>query len=394
MSVQAPPPKPWETAPRTASSRATDITNFNTTTGVSHSRTATQSAGVTAHAAASQALVPVSATTNAENTAAMTAIPNTMSGGVPMMGMYGMTAMNGMAAMSGPMMMPGVPMAMSPMHHIGSSIQSFGRLSQLLQLNFDAIHASFSSMLRLFDSYAMLRGEMSMIGQTFTTLNLISFLTKRIQRLLALLTGRAHSQSFNDAWSAVSQSSPSVSPSSKPRKGGGFFSGFTWNLLLIAVSWSVLRSIWRWISRRLWPDYHKQQELLARQQQQQQQQLAEQQARVQQQQQQHPSLQQPVDPTNPAAVLSPMSGYNPSLMNPMTGLSGISSMPYSSYSSPYSSLGGYSGYGGMSSLSSMYGGGMNSYGVGSGGYGGSLGYGNSLGYGGGMGMNSYGGGLY
>ena len=266
---------------------------------------------------------------------------------------------------------PGLPLPYSPVAHIGSSIQSFGRFSQLLQLNFDALHMSFSSLLRLFDSWSMLRNETVMLGQTFTTLNVFAWLGRRVWRVLEWLTGRREAGELERGWKAAagvagvdaakgSAAAAAAAAASPP----SFFSGWTWTFLLIALGWSALRWLVRAVRRRLFKEPTD-------------------------------AFAPPLTPSVQAAAPGAVNPADPNQPHPNSAAlpNGVAH-PIASppYPSPYASMGysagagygspGYGGYGMGGGLSSY--GGMSSYG-GLGGYsGGAYGsaYGSAYGTGG------------
>ena len=307
-----------------------------------------------------------------------------------------------------PGMYPGQPMPVgfNPITHIGSSIQSFGRFSQLLQLNFDALHMSFSSLLRLFDSYSILRAETVMLGQTFTTLNVFAWIGGKLWRLIERLRGRGGVLDMEKGWTEAAGAS-GVAAGGVPPVGKGqpsFFSGWTWALLVIAVGWSVMRWIVRIVRRRIFghvdvPPQPPQPAMLPP-------------GAPQQPQPLQPNG-YPADPNQPAvpSATGLPAGVPGASPYPLTGATGLQS----SYSSPYSQLGysgmssSYGGYGGSSygGYGGYGGNGYNSYGssyLGSGmsggygtagyGYGGMSGYGGMAGMGGMSGMSGYGAGGY
>jgi len=70
------------------------------------------------------------------------------------------------------------------LHGVESSVQSFGRISHLLQMNFEALHMSFSSVVRFFGNFSVLRHEMYEIGKTFTTLKFLHLFYEKIHRFV------------------------------------------------------------------------------------------------------------------------------------------------------------------------------------------------------------------
>jgi len=70
------------------------------------------------------------------------------------------------------------------LHGVESSVQSFGRISHLLQMNFEALHMSFSSVVRFFGNFSVLRLEMYEIGKTFTTLKFLHLFYEKIHRFV------------------------------------------------------------------------------------------------------------------------------------------------------------------------------------------------------------------
>ena len=180
MSMAASPRKPWETGPSptgstlpvtttsTPAATSAPAVPFSSTydpTGASASSTSS-TAAPDAHALVAAHNNRLSTTTTSPSTAltptnlpydpsAQPVLPAPNPYGITPSALYqpGMLPMPGMPGMyPGQPGLPGMPpVGFNPITHIGSSIQSFGRFSQLLQLNFDALHMSFSSLLRLFD---------------------------------------------------------------------------------------------------------------------------------------------------------------------------------------------------------------------------------------------------
>ena len=429
MSMAASPRKPWENAPSptaTATPSLPTTGGFNNTPSTSAipfsatydptggSATASHTAA-DAHALVAannnrpqQSMLPPTALTPANplslDPSAQPILPSPNPMGILPSALY----QPGMLPMPG--MYPGQPMPVgfNPITHIGSSIQSFGRFSQLLQLNFDALHMSFSSLLRLFDSYSILRAETVMLGQTFTTLNVFAWFGSKMWRLIERLRGRGGVVDMEKGWSEAA-SANGVGAGGVPLGGKAgqpsFFSGWTWALLVIAVGWSVVRWIIRIVRRRIFghvdpPPQLPQPAMLP--------------PGAPQPQPSQPNG-MPVDPNQPPMPSAGLPGV-PGAASPYP-MAGVNGLP-SSYSSPYSSMGynglssSYGGYGGTNNYGAYggYGNGYNSYGssyLGSGmsagygtagyGYGGMSGYGAMGGMGGmsGMsGMSGYGAGGY
>ena len=430
MSMAASPRKPWESAlsPTAANAAqplpATAVTAVNTGATASSAPFASSydptggaapGAPSTAHDAHAlvatnnrpSALQPSSALTPATaqlpfDPSAQPILPSLNPMGMLPSALY----QPGMLPMGG--MYPGAPMPVvgfNPLTHIGSSIQSFGRFSQLLQLNFDALHMSFSSLLRLFDSYSILRAETVMLGQTFTTLNVFAWLGSRVWRLLERLRGRGGALDMEKGWKEAAGASGmpagAVPSGGKPGQ-PSFFSGWTWALLVIAIGWSVVRWLVRIVRRRILghvdpPPQLPQPAMLPPG------------AAPQPNQPLQPNG-QPADPNQPTVPSAGLPAGMAGVASPY-GMGGVGGMA-SSYNSPYSSL----GYSGMSSSYGGYGGsqygGYGGYGSGYGssylgsgmgtGYGtAGYGYGGMSGYGGGMagmsgmsGMSGYGTGGY
>eukprot|EP00808_Paulinella_micropora_P008932 g7014.t1 len=106
-----------------------------------------------------------------------------------MMGGYGM-GYGGM--MGGPMAgMPGGIMggAGSLISNMEQSVMSFGRISQLLQMNFQGLHMAFMSVQQLLGHASMLQHEMASVIRTFTTFRILHLAFLKMRNMLRALFG-------------------------------------------------------------------------------------------------------------------------------------------------------------------------------------------------------------
>lgn len=271
---------------------------------------------------------------------------------------------------------------------VGQTVQNFGRVSQLLTINFESLHIGLLSIFRLVTQADLMRQELWGLVQTFATLRVIHLMLVRLQRLLYSWIGRPSADSgantlalldFKEAWiESMSRSSRMASQPlldafgrPLPQKGSSRTSRVL--LLLVAVF------LGRWLLRRL----------------------------------QHWRQANPTD--RPPAPSSSRERLRPVAASQEPQATEISQSvpqgppppppgpPPPGFAAP-SNLGGGVGGGPLAGMqnwspgSSMGFGGMGGYGAGSYGYGGGLGYGSTYGgagYGGMGGYGSgYGGGMY
>jgi hypothetical protein len=296
--------------------------------------------------------------------------------------------------MIGPNGMPLGPMGKvhTIMHGMESSVQSFGRISQLLHMNFDALYMSFSSILRFFDHAYLLKHEMYGVAQTFTTLKFLQMAYGKINRLVRRALGQ--DVGLEEVWGAAADSKAPIPmirapdgrmiPDPRGAAAGNSESYGVWGWIVPCLSLAILWSLVKWIWRKLFPPKPPSED----------EKLAE--------AAKESNALQPVLGPDGKPVIGPDG--RPVLMNPNApaitgGLpgTGVPITPgMTGYGGGYGSMGGYGSgmygstmYGGMGS--SMYGntyGGLGSsmYGNTYGGYGGGMG---SMGYGGGYGSSMY-----
>eukprot|EP00823_Brevimastigomonas_motovehiculus_P008322 TRINITY_DN7606_c0_g1_i1.p1 TRINITY_DN7606_c0_g1~~TRINITY_DN7606_c0_g1_i1.p1 ORF type:complete len:271 (+),score=50.65 TRINITY_DN7606_c0_g1_i1:3-815(+) len=204
-----------------------------------------------------------------------------------------------------------------------SSVQTFGRVSSLLQMNFEALYMSFMSAIRFIGNFVMLRHELIGIGQTFTTFRFLQIVYHKIKRFFSRIFSKNSAEAqLGAAWQEQEESA------------------WVWVpfCLTLAVAFYIMRWIWRKIRVAMWGPYPLSPEEFQEQQKD---------AAAQQQYQQQAAQ-----------------------MNGGAGMMGGMGMMGGGYGM---GMGGYgsSMYGGMGGYGSMYGGG---------GYGGSM-YGMGSGYG-------------
>jgi len=123
------------------------------------------------------------------------------------------------------------------MSGVEQSVHSFGRISQLMQMNFEALHVSFTSLLRFLGGFAILRSEFWALGKTFTLFRFLQLVYIKARRVVSTLLGRSDPQTdLKDAWHD---------------------SESTWSwvplILTAAMGWCLLRYLWRRVGECIWP---------------------------------------------------------------------------------------------------------------------------------------------
>ncbi|XXQ35033.1 Peroxin-13 [Plasmodiophora brassicae] len=86
---------------------------------------------------------------------------------------------------------------------IHQHVSSFGRFSQILHMNFEALHMSFSSIMQLLTNASMLRHELGAFFGTFGSLRIIYVIYSRCRSLILRLLGRrseAVSHELDHVW--------------------------------------------------------------------------------------------------------------------------------------------------------------------------------------------------
>jgi len=305
-----------------------------------------------------------------------------MGGGMGMMG-PGMVGPNGQPL--GPF-----GKVQSIMHGMESSVQSFGRISQLLHMNFDALYMSFSSLLRFVDHAYLLKHEMVGVASTFTTLRFLQLSYARITRMVRKFLLGQDQVGMEEVWGGASDAAskaksipmirgPNGQLIPDPRAAAMMAQEETgeglgvWGWIIPLISAAILWSLIKWIYRKFFPPKPKDLE-------------ADEKKKFEQALAEQPQPQPLIGPDG-KPVLGPngqpiMQQPQPGQMNG-TGMGMGMGMGMGGYGT-----GGYGGYGGgYGGLGTgMYGGGLGGYG----GYGSSLGgYGSS--YGSGYGSSMYGG---
>jgi len=85
-----------------------------------------------------------------------------------------------------PMMAPKMNQVMTG---VETSVRTFGRISQILQATFEALHMSFSSVLRFMSHFAMLKREFYVTVRTLTFLRVLYLLYLKMRRFVGRLFG-------------------------------------------------------------------------------------------------------------------------------------------------------------------------------------------------------------
>jgi hypothetical protein len=178
-------------------------------------------------------------------------------GGMSGMGMNAGYGMNGplMPGMVGPNGVPLGPFGkvQTMMHHMDMGMQRFGRISQLVHMNFDALAMSFSSALRFVDHAYLLRHEMANVGTTFTTLKFMSLAYSRINRSLRKLFGQdvemadAFKEAAENVVPLVRGPDGTMIPDPRGPKQPPILGVWGWLLpcLTLAILWSLVKMLWR-----------------------------------------------------------------------------------------------------------------------------------------------------
>lgn len=72
---------------------------------------------------------------------------------------------------------------------VNYSVQSFSRISQLMQMNFQSLHISFSSILQLVQRISLLRFELYSLFKTFAAVRFFYLVYLRLQRGMHQIVG-------------------------------------------------------------------------------------------------------------------------------------------------------------------------------------------------------------
>jgi len=149
------------------------------------------------------------------------------------MGGYGMNRSGGYGA-PGPYGPQGPHQGSGFMNSVESSVQSVGRFSELLHMNLDSMHMSFSSLLQLLTNVTMLRQELGAVSE-FIGVGFIVRLIRKLQyfvkTLLHSLTGTSES-----ALEHVYKKQSKNQKKGKPTPWGALF-------IVFAISLWILRKI-------------------------------------------------------------------------------------------------------------------------------------------------------
>lgn len=76
------------------------------------------------------------------------------------------------------------------MHSVQYVVDTFSRFSRLLDANYDAMHGSFTSVLRLCERMGQLNSEVMMMIKTFTLFRLLQSFSSRFTQVFRYMTGR------------------------------------------------------------------------------------------------------------------------------------------------------------------------------------------------------------
>jgi len=76
------------------------------------------------------------------------------------------------------------------MHSLQYVVDTFSRFSRLLDANYDAMHGSFTSVLRLCERMGQLNSEVMMMIKTFTLFRLLQSFSTRFMQVFRYMTGR------------------------------------------------------------------------------------------------------------------------------------------------------------------------------------------------------------
>ena len=142
--------------------------------------------------------------------------------------------------MIGGMQQPGRPGAMgslvegsqSMLNGMQQRINFFGRISELLHMNFDALHMSFTSLLQLISNSEILMHECRGVFGTFSGLRVLYLIYRRVYAFVMRMIGRsdlASQSQFQDVW----------------KRKTGQSTGWSWVPSLLAVSATL------WLLKRL-----------------------------------------------------------------------------------------------------------------------------------------------
>lgn len=126
----------------------------------------------------------------------------------------------------------------SVINSVEKSVNSFGRFSELLHMNLDAVHMSFSSFLQLLTNVSMIRHEFGAIFSEAIGLRTLWYIYKKLKEMLyRLYSYLVHGQQETDLEFAFSK----AQKSSKNQKVGWMSTAF---MILIGL-WLVRRILWR-----------------------------------------------------------------------------------------------------------------------------------------------------
>lgn len=129
----------------------------------------------------------------------------------------------------------------SMMYGMQMSVSSLGRLSQLLQISFDAIHMSMTSVLRLVEHAFLLRTEVSgILGTVNIWKYLKNIISSVMSKLRSFFTGQISEQKESKL--------PTVPSDETPKNGYG-----DWGLISGLISVAVLWSFIKWLKRKFFP---------------------------------------------------------------------------------------------------------------------------------------------
>jgi hypothetical protein len=161
---------------------------------------------------------------------------------------------------------------------VGHSVQTLGRVSQIMQENFHHLHMSFSSAVTVLGNFAMLKQEMYGIGKAFTAARFLQLVYVRARRLLGRMLSFGRNNNSN--------STPGAADLTEAWEDSEHSLAWIPMCLTVAVAWWLVRALYRKIyppppqpaPPALDPNNMAQQFQLQQQQQQQQMQLQQQQA--------------------------------------------------------------------------------------------------------------------
>lgn len=158
-------------------------------------------------------------------------------------GSYGYRGYGGM----GPGM--GGPAGSGALGSLHSAVESFGRFSRILDASFEAIYGSFSSILRLVETFGHLRREVFFLLQSFAILKLLFMAVRRVNGVSKTLSGRAllpvpadvSAQFDVDAFDRFNGAGPMEA--AHPTRGRALLGAFL--LLSMVAAPVVLNRVWR-----------------------------------------------------------------------------------------------------------------------------------------------------